>query len=154
MPNISNSSWFHPQTRFRPKRPPEMWSIVTICLAATIGWTIGAWTVAKTLMFLVCDSRPVAHVRVSSDSSSNRDGPSYPFHRAIGRMNSIPASSAICASARLFGQVASQLSGTVVIASPPLQFGANSPSFNALPLNIEFLRAIRRLPLRTSGSGV
>src|SRR6478735_11599161 len=55
-------------------------------------------------------------------------------------MNSIPAASQSCASSRLCSHEASQLSGTVVIAQAPRQFGANSPSFIALPLNIAFAR--------------
>ena len=125
-----------------------MWSIVTICFAATIGWISGAWTVANTQRRCVLASRPVAHVMVSNVSSSKRDAPPYPFQRAIGRMNSIPASSQSCASSRLCSHDASQLSGTVVIASAPRQFGAKSPSFMALSLNIAFVRAKGVLPVR------
>jgi hypothetical protein len=45
-------------------------------------------------------------------------------------MNSIPAESAICATALLFSQLASQRSGIVVAAKPDEQFEANTPSFS------------------------
>ena len=43
-----------------------IWSAVTICLAAMIGWNSGTWTVPNTVIRLVAASRPVAQVRVSS----------------------------------------------------------------------------------------
>src|SRR5260370_28229377 len=54
----------------------------------------------------------------------------------MGSRNSMPASSAICASFRLFSHEASQRSGTFVTAIPPEQFGEKMPSFNLLALNI------------------
>ena len=37
VPNISNSTSLQPQTMFSVNRPPEMWSIVMACFAATTG---------------------------------------------------------------------------------------------------------------------
>src|SRR3977135_946183 len=54
----------------------------------------------------------------------------------MGNKNSIPASSAICASFKLFSQEASQRSGTLVTAMPPEQFGEKMPSLSLFPLNI------------------
>src|SRR5712664_4033918 len=54
----------------------------------------------------------------------------------MGSRNSMPASSAICASLRLFSHEASQRSGTLVTAIPPEQFGEKMPSLNLLALNI------------------
>src|SRR5258708_8080360 len=48
----------------------------------------------------------------------------------------MPASSAICASFRLFSQEASQRSGTFVTAMPPEQLGEKMPSLSLLSLNI------------------
>src|SRR6266404_1245070 len=63
----------------------------------------------------------------------------------MGSRNSIPASSAICASFRLFSQEASQRSGTFVTAMPPEQFGEKMPSLSLLPLNI-VVRWFSRVP--------
>src|SRR5712672_3584595 len=54
----------------------------------------------------------------------------------MGSKNSMPASSAICASFRLFSQEASQRSGTFVTAMPPEQFGEKMPSSSLFLLNI------------------
>ncbi len=48
----------------------------------------------------------------------------------------MPASSAICASFRLFSQEASQRSGTFVTAMPPEQLGEKMPSLSLFALNI------------------
>src|SRR5438132_254712 len=51
-------------------------------------------------------------------------------------MNSMPASSAICASARQSGQLPDQRSGTIVTARPEEQLAPNRPSFSRLALPI------------------
>src|SRR5262245_61191712 len=51
-------------------------------------------------------------------------------------MNSMPASSAICASARLSSQLPVQRSGTVVTARPDEQFDPNRPILSALSVYI------------------
>src|SRR5712671_3709090 len=63
----------------------------------------------------------------------------------MGNKNSMPASSAICASFKLFSQEASQRSGTLVTAIPPEQLGEKIPSFSLLPLNI-VVRGLSRAP--------
>jgi hypothetical protein len=63
----------------------------------------------------------------------------------MGNKNSIPASSAICASFKLFSQEASQRSGTLVTAMPPEQFGEKMPSLSLLALNI-VVRGFSRAP--------
>src|SRR4051812_47413155 len=62
-------------------------------------------------------------------------------------MNSIPASSAICASLRQSGQLPDQRSGTVVIARPEEQFAPNRPSLSRFALPIA-----ARSPCPTVGS--
>src|SRR6267378_2738415 len=121
---------------FSPNRPSLTCETVTICLAAKIGCTSGACTVPKTVMRLVLASSPQAQVIVSSVLPSKSVSPPYPFHRAMGSRNSIPASSAICASFKLFSQEASQRSGTLVTAMPPEQFGEKMPSLSLFLLNI------------------
>jgi len=49
-----------PITRFSPKRPPEMRSIVVAIFAATIGCTVGRCDVAKIAMLSVASARPAA----------------------------------------------------------------------------------------------
>jgi len=51
-------------------------------------------------------------------------------------MNSMPASSAICASARQSGQFPDQRSGTSVTARPDEQLAPNRPSFSRFALYI------------------
>src|SRR3954468_16655691 len=51
-------------------------------------------------------------------------------------MKSMPASSAILASARQSGQLADQRSGTLVAERPDEQLAPNRPSFSALALYI------------------
>src|SRR6202048_1283571 len=136
IPNISNSSWFQPQTIFSPKRPSLTCETVTICLAAKMGCTNGACTVPNTVIRLVLASSPQAQVIVSSVLPSKSVSPPYPFHRAIGSKNSMPASSAICASFRLFSQEAFQRSRTFATAIAPEQFGEKIPSLSLFPLNI------------------
>ena len=55
-----------------------------------------------------------------------------PAQRAIGRKNSNPARSAICAAERLSSQPAFQRSGTSVMASPPSALAEKTPSFSRL----------------------
>src|SRR5713226_5693191 len=95
-----------------------------------MGCTNGACTVPNTVIRLVLASSPQAQVIVSSVLPSKSVSPPYPFHRAIGSRNSMPASSAICASFRLFSQEASQRSGTFVTAMPPEQLGEKIPSLS------------------------
>src|SRR6202030_559444 len=121
---------------FSPNRPSLTWETVTICFAAKIGCTSGACTVPKTVICFVLASSPQAQVIVASVLPSKSVSPPYPFHRAMGSRNSMPASSAICASFRLFSQEASHRSGTFVTAMPPEQLGEKMPSFNLFPLNI------------------
>src|SRR5258708_3465749 len=121
---------------FRPNRPSLTWETVTICFAAKIGCTNGACTVPKTVILLVLASSPHAHLIVSNVLPSKSVSPPYPFHRAMGSKNSMPASSAICASFKLFSQEASQRSGTLVTAIPPEQLGEKMPSFSLFPLNM------------------
>src|SRR3954464_5183555 len=65
-------------------------------------------------------------------------------------MNSMPASSAICASFWLLSHDASQASGAVVMVMPPEQFGANRPSLKALPPRMRVsLRCIECSPVAT-----
>ena len=59
---MSISGLNQPITRLSPKRPPEMWSIVTAAFAATIGCTVGRCEVAKMAMFSVASARPAAQV--------------------------------------------------------------------------------------------
>src|ERR1700730_2207015 len=92
--------------------------------------------VPNTMMFFVFASNPQAQVIVSSVLPSKSVSPPYPFHLAIGSRNSIPASSANCASFRLFSHEASHRSGTFVAAIPPEQFGEKIPSFNLFRLYI------------------
>src|SRR5882762_3487586 len=87
-------------------------------------------------MRLVLASSPQAQVIVSSVLPSKSVSPPYPFHRAIGSRNSIPASSAICASFKLFSHEASHRSGTLVTAMPLEQLGEKMPSLSVLSLNI------------------
>src|SRR4030088_1325661 len=54
----------------------------------------------------------------------------------MGSKNSMPASSAICASFKLCSQEASHRSGTFVTAIPPEQLGEKMPSLSLFPLNI------------------
>src|SRR5882757_7359293 len=96
-------------------------------------------------MRLVLASNPQAQVIVSNVLPSKSVSPPYPFHRAMGSKNSMPASSAICASVKLFSQEASQRSGTLVTAIPPEQLGEKIPSFSLLPLNI-VVRGLSRAP--------
>src|SRR5579859_4625000 len=154
MPNISNSSWFQPQTMLSPKRPSLTWETVTICLAAKIGCTRGACTVPNTVMRLVLARRPHAQVIVSSVLPSKSVSPPYPFQRAMGSRNSMPASSAICASFRLCSQEASQRSGTLVTAIPPEQLGEKMPNLSLLALNIVVrgFSMARNIPSLPSGS--
>src|SRR6266542_45846 len=51
----------------------------------------------------------------------------------MGTMHSIPISSAICASLRLFSQLASQRSGSVAYVLPLEQLAPKSPSLRLLP---------------------
>ena len=60
-----------------------------------------------------------ASVSVSNDHSREFVTPPKPRHRAIGRKNSSPARSAICATATTSGHSARQRSGTRVSVSPP-----------------------------------
>ncbi|MND08485.1 hypothetical protein D3C83_311070 [compost metagenome] len=46
LPKNSISSTNQPDTRFNARRPLEMWSMVTLCLAATIGCSAGTCAVA------------------------------------------------------------------------------------------------------------
>ena len=62
MPNISISGLNQPQTTLRPKRPPEMLSMVAACLAARMGCTVGTCEVAKTMMSVVWQAIAAAQV--------------------------------------------------------------------------------------------
>src|SRR3989442_7525181 len=58
----------------------------------------------------------------------------------MGTMHSIPISSAICASLRLFSQLASQRSGSVAYVLPLEQLAPKSPSLRPLPFTRTALR--------------
>src|SRR6266705_1403874 len=58
----------------------------------------------------------------------------------MGTMHSIPISSAICASLRLFSQLASQRSGSVAYVLPLEQLAPKSPSLRPLPFTRMALR--------------
>src|ERR1043165_2048881 len=68
-------------------------------------------------------------------------------------MKSIPARSAICASARQSSQLADQRSGTLVAERPDEQLAPNMPIFSALLLYIARRSAIDPLRLGTLISG-
>src|SRR5437867_2891062 len=71
----------------------------------------------------------------------------------MGTMHSIPISSAICASRRLFSQLASQRSGSVAYVLPLEQLAPKSPSLRLLPFTRTALRCrIRASPPRRSTS--
>src|SRR5437867_4906407 len=71
----------------------------------------------------------------------------------MGTMHSIPISSAICASRRLFSQLASQRSGSVAYVLPLEQLAPKSPSLRPLPFTRTALRCrIRAFPPRRSTS--
>jgi hypothetical protein len=82
----------------------------------------------------VAASSPVAHVTVSNVAPAGSVSPAKPFQRPTGKMNSMPASSSIAASARLSSHDPDHRSGTFVAASPDEQFGPNTPSLSRLPL--------------------
>src|SRR6266852_7397656 len=58
----------------------------------------------------------------------------------MGTMHSIPISSAICASLRLFSQLACQRSGSVAYVLPLEQLAPKSPSLRPLPFTRRALR--------------
>src|SRR5438093_849415 len=71
----------------------------------------------------------------------------------MGTMHSIPISSAICASRRLFSQLASQRSGSVAYVLPLEQLAPRSPSLRPLPFTRTAWRCrIRAFPARRSTS--
>src|SRR5262245_41616348 len=67
-------------------------------------------------------------------------------------MKSIPALSAIWASARQSAQLADQRSGTLVAERPDEQFAPNMPILSALPLYIASRSRIDPLRLGTSST--
>ncbi len=69
-----------------------------------------------------------AKVSVSMLHSRLFSSPPKPFQRAIGRMNSRPARSAMRALAAMPSQVAGHRSGTLVSARPPSALVENRPS--------------------------
>src|SRR5262249_39795975 len=71
-----------------------------------------------------------AKVKVSYDHSRLLSSPPKPFQRAIGRKNSMPARSAICATSTISLQRAGQRSGTRVSARPPSELAEETPSLN------------------------
>src|SRR3984893_9576421 len=88
--------------------------------------------VENSAMLSVTPATPAAKVNVSNDHSRLLSSPPNPFQRAIGRKNSMPARSAICATSTISLQCAGQRSGTRVSASPPSELAENTPSLNLL----------------------
>ena len=129
---------------FSPARPPLAWSIVASALAANTGCTIGTCTVANSAICSVTPASAAASVNVSNDHSREFVTPPKPRHRAIGRKNSSPARSAICATATTSGHSARHRSGTRVSVSPPSALAEKTPSFNRLG---------PRIGMRTVGHG-
>src|SRR5258707_15442364 len=89
-----------------------------------------------------------AWVNVSKDAPRKLVLPPYPFQRAIGRMNSRPAVSAICASFSISLHFARQRFDTLVKAVPPSALMENSPSLKPLAFDIGLLACIGVLRLR------
>src|SRR5438309_4356890 len=69
-------------------------------------------------------------------------------------MNSMPASSAICASRRQSGQLPDQRSGTRVTARPEEQFDPNKPSLSLFELYIDLRSRADALRASTIPPGV
>src|SRR5262249_18137894 len=80
--------------------------------------------------------------------------PPYPSQRPIGSMKSMPASSAMRARRRQFGQLADHRSGTLVAERPDEQLAPKMPIFSALALymairsRIDAVRANTTVSLR------
>src|SRR5258707_2791193 len=89
----------------------------------------------------------------SSDIALTLVAPPNPFQRATGTMHSRPPASASSASRRLFSQLASQRSASLVNASPPEQFDPNRPSLSALPSRTPLFRSVTASSARSARHG-
>jgi len=81
-------------------------------------------------------SSPQAQVIVSSVLPSKSVSPPYPFHRAMGSKNSIPASSAICASFKFVFPGSVPSFRNLGDSHAARAIGEKMPSLSLFPLNI------------------
>ena len=71
---MRNSFSCQPATTFSAKRPPEMWSIVAPCLAASSGWIVETCEVVKTAECSVACAIAAAQVYGSRHSCDRWPG--------------------------------------------------------------------------------
>lgn len=105
--------------------------MVVIALAAKAGVSNETWTVAKTPIRFVHAPMAALWVIVSNERPKLSVSP-IPRHFATGKMNSMPASSAIWLTRMMSSQSAGHRSGAALNVRPPPQLALNRPNLNAL----------------------